>query len=67
MVVKLDDEYTRWQKQLIDSDYYEQNLSKWCLLAAAYVNYMSSESEENIQLIMKQWIEMIVSGNFNPG
>lgn len=47
LVLKLDDEFQRWQLQLTQLSKELEELPNNCSLAAAFITYLSDESEED--------------------
>ncbi|XP_074038391.1 dynein cytoplasmic heavy chain beethoven [Leptinotarsa decemlineata] len=57
LVSKLGDEYDRWQKQLQELSEQVEQLPKECLLASAFMTYLSSEAEDKRKEFLTLWCE----------
>ncbi|KAI4463438.1 dynein heavy chain family protein [Holotrichia oblita] len=55
LVDKLNDEYSRWQKQLSELSEEIKSLPNYCLLAAAFVSYLSGEPEDTRINLLQTW------------
>ncbi|KAF5303585.1 hypothetical protein FQR65_LT08186 [Abscondita terminalis] len=57
LVNKLNDEYERWKSQLKELSDEVESLPNNCLLAAAFITYLSSEPEDSRKFILDKWLE----------
>ncbi|KAF2362508.1 ATPase dynein-related AAA domain [Trinorchestia longiramus] len=65
LVTKLDSEYRRWSSQVSELEESESSLSKQCLLAAAFITYLSEASEDVRKSVMDAWTAMLGLQSFD--
>ncbi|KAF5283232.1 hypothetical protein FQA39_LY17379 [Lamprigera yunnana] len=64
LVNKLNDEYERWKSQLKELSDELTLLPNNCLLAAAFITYLSEESEDDRKLLLNEWLKTMSLNNF---
>ncbi|CAH0554582.1 unnamed protein product [Brassicogethes aeneus] len=65
LVNKLNDEYERWKIQLQECQLKLQTLHHNCLLASAFIMYLSNANEEGRQNNLKEWMSEMGINEFN--
>ncbi|XP_076274081.1 dynein cytoplasmic heavy chain beethoven isoform X2 [Rhynchophorus ferrugineus] len=65
LVFKLEDEYRRWQQQLVELSEEISSLQSNALLASAFVVFLSEKSDDNRVQIMSKWREALGSTTFD--
>ncbi|XP_018025771.1 cytoplasmic dynein 2 heavy chain 1, partial [Hyalella azteca] len=65
LVSKLGGEYTRWSSQVSELDESVSALSRQCLVAAAFITYLSEASEDLRRSVMTTWTSMLDIKNFD--
>ncbi|KAK5644082.1 hypothetical protein RI129_007927 [Pyrocoelia pectoralis] len=65
LINKLNDEYERWKIQLKEFSDELHQLPTNCLLASAFITYLSQESEDNRILILEKWLQVLGVNKFS--
>lgn len=59
LVEKLEDEFNRWSRQIGELSDQLKNLSIQVLLAAAFINYLSSLVEDSRYKLLNEWLKIL--------